>query len=366
MLPYFKSVGRRYPETEDCMVGNDFLNDFTKIIQSKAYRRLNDKTQVIFSPSNSYVRTREVHTNEVIALSISISESLGLNTDLCMAIASGHDIGHTPYGHLGEVVLSELGGKEFKHSVFGVVVAQHIERVQNLISTGKEVPGLNLCFETLEGMLNHARGAGELSVNQNLPHEYAVVMFADKIAYTFSDLNDALRYGRLEKNEIPDCASALGSIQRERNNNVISSLVDESNEKGYVSFSKGNVFKDFEKLRKFMYENVYYKVDKKLHKHILERLYEFVSEASEFSGFDPVLVVSLLTDSDINYFGKLLLETKNPSVNQLKHKFGVFEILFPESEKDREFVKNKFKRIDYADPDLEWKERAVKTRSQRI
>jgi len=330
MKPYTHSLGRRYREIEDDIISDPFLNDYQKILQSKAYRRLADKTQVISDPDNSHVRTRLTHTNEVIAISLAIADKLGLNKNLCMAIAAGHDIGHTPYGHIGEKILTEFGGKEFKHNVFSVVIAQHIER------KGK---GLNLTYETLEGILNHSRGAGSLFTDESLPQEYSVVMFADKIAYTFSDLNDALRYGYLNENKIPDCAIKLGKNQRERVKKCVEALVDESLSKDKVSFSEGKTFELFDELRKFMYEEIYFKMDWSLQEKVLYNLCEFFSSCEDIK--DPIIATSLLTDREANHFAEILFKSKKPSIDMIRN-FGVFEILPYLIDKE----------IDYTDPDL--------------
>lgn len=328
------SVGRRYEEKEDILIDDPFLNDYAKIIQSRAYRRLAYKTQVISLPSNPHVRTRLLHTNEVIAISAGIAKRLGLNMNLCIAIAAGHDIGHTPFGHLGEKVLSDFSGKPFKHHINSVVVAQHVER---------KGEGLNLTHEVLEGMLNHARGTGKLIVDKNKHQEYSAVMFADKIAYTFSDLNDAMRYGYINKNKIPACALNLGDTQRERTNNAVKALISESQEKGFVHFSEGSVFQNFDELRKFLCKEFYYKVDVSLQEKILRSLCEYFSNDKEFPNIDPVIAVSLLTDKESDYLGRFLLEHKKPSPSQIKY-LGIVEIL--------PYLKKMS--IDYIDPDLNW------------
>lgn len=328
------SKGQRNKPFEKLLVhelDNPFMTDFLKIIQSKSCRRLAYKTQVLCLPENPHIRTRNVHTNEVIAISTTISEKLGLNTSLCQAIAAGHDIGHTPYGHLGEKILSELSGKQFRHSEFGVVVAQEIE------TRGF---GLNLNYETLEGILYHSRRPEGLETDRTKPNEYAVVMFADKIGYTFSDLNDAQRYDYLTKKQIPNEVYELGENQRTRNDACIRALVKESNEKGYVSFSEGKEFEIFKELRKFMFDNVYHKIPLDLHKIILKQAYEFFESKCSI---DPVLAVALLTDKEMNRFGEFMLETRKPDLDQIKH-FGVFEII-PHIED---------KKIDYSNPDLSW------------
>ncbi|MBR9691163.1 HD domain-containing protein [Candidatus Woesearchaeota archaeon] len=330
------SRGRRDEYDEDLLVHDldIFTADELKILQSKAYRRLASKTQVLCFPSNPHIRTRSVHTNEVIAISTTISELLGLNTPLCRAIAAGHDIGHTPYGHVGEKILSELGNKDkkFEHQVYSVVVAQDIER---------KGLGLNLTYETLEGILLHSRGDKELKTEDNKPQEYAVVMYSDKIAYTFSDLNDAIRWGFLTEKDIPSAVNRLGKTQRRRNDNCIKALIRESREKGYVSFSEGKEFEIFNELKAFMYDKVYYKVNWDVHKAVLKQAYNIFSE--EFQDIDPIIILSLLTDREVNKLGILLLGTKIELREQIKN-FGVFEIT--------PYLKGK--KIDYSNSDLSW------------
>jgi len=337
----FKSIGRRYEEKEDILIKNPFLNDYTKLLNSKACRRLDSKTQVFFAPDNTHVRTRSDHTREVIANSVTISEQLGLNTYLCIAIALGHDLGHCPDGHSGEEILSKLGHKPFKHYINGVVIAQHIER------GGK---GLNLTYETLDGILQHSRGAGELTINNEKPLEYAVIMFADKIAYTFSDLNDAIRYKYLcEKNEknallypniqeIPACAYELGKDQRERTYNIIKALVTESKKSDTVKFSESKEFEKFMELRNFMYEEIYPNINSTLHRVVWKELYKYFS--------NNALLVSLLTDEEANQFGYLSVKSKKIKKKDIKN-FGVFEII-----KDLERNNVDYKNIDYSKPDL--------------
>lgn len=339
-----ETVGRRMPEKLDTLISDPFLNDYAKILNSRAFRRLAYKTQVMSFPDNPHVRTRLVHTNEVIAVAIAIAEQLGLNKNLCMAIAAGHDIGHTPYGHVGEKVLSKFGGNDFKHYINSVVVAQEIER---------RCTGLNLAFETLEGILNHSRGPGELFVNKDLPQEYAVVMFSDKIAYTFSDLNDAIRYGYLDPERIPDSARDLGGSQRRRTKTVVDALVRESKDKDHVSFSEGEEFEMFSDLKRYMYENVYFKTDWRVQEQVLIRLCEFfddyISRNPELKGIPPEFPVSLLTDQEANYYAGLLLKSRKPEKEQIAH-FGVWEIM----------PHLKGKEIDYTLPGLDWKDQSFK------
>ena len=150
---------RRYEEIHDKTL-RGFQNDKNKLLHSKANRRLLEKTQVQSGPENINIRSRKSHTDEVMANSVIISEGLGLNTPLCEAIALGHDIGHVPYGHVGESTLSELCGEKFRHEVFGVCVAQHIER---------RGQGLNLSLPVLEGILAHSGGSGKIKTDKNQP-----------------------------------------------------------------------------------------------------------------------------------------------------------------------------------------------------
>ncbi len=324
---------RRHSQRE--FLDDPFLVDYMKILESKSYRRMAFKTQVISAPNNPHVRTRLVHTNEVISISVNIASQLGLNVSLCMAIAAGHDIGHTPYGHVGEKVISKITGKPFKHYVNSIVAAQKIER---------DGYGLNLTKATLEGMLYHSRGSDKIVANNRLPPEYTVVMFADKIAYTLSDLNDAVRYGYTSWEKIPKYINkTLGRNRRERIINIITALVGESRKKGMVSFSESQVFKNFDKLRDFMFREVYYKMDFDLQKTILTKIYEFFKTNDKFKGVDPALLLALLTDNEANQFGQILLQSKNPSISQIQN-FGIMELL-PELKRNK---------IDMFKADLDW------------
>ncbi|MGM5483216.1 MAG: HD domain-containing protein [Nanobdellota archaeon] len=323
MEPTLKTRGRKKKETEDTLAKDPFLNDYIKITQSGAYRRLAFKTQVLSMPNNPHVRTRLVHTEEVIGISMIIAESLGLNMDLCMAIAAGHDIGHTPYGHLGEKVLSKISKRGFKHNINSVVIANEVER------KGK---GLNLTPEVLEGILYHSLKYENRNKQKIRPQEYSAVMWADKIAYTLSDLNDGLRYGYLSKKDIPECAYKLGKNQRQRTATVVKALINESKNNSFVSFSKGDVFSNFMSLRRFLKTNFYKNVDLSIQEKYLRSVYNFFATSKEFYNVDPVLAVSLLTDREVDSFVDLITHSVRPKISDLKH-FGLMEIL--------PFIKNK-------------------------
>ena len=194
------SKGRFKEYDEDAVYSaiNPFVLDSIKLLSSKSSRRLAYKTQVFNKPYNKHIRTRKSHTEEVEASSMLVSNLLGLNIYLCSAIAKGHDLGHFPFGHTTEQrftkKLREENGKDYlvlDHSLMGLVILHQIER---------EGAGLNLMYETMEGILNHSTGGGSFQTMGSIPEEYKVVRYADKIAYLFSDINDAERLGTLNPN----------------------------------------------------------------------------------------------------------------------------------------------------------------------
>ncbi|MBN2881412.1 HD domain-containing protein [Candidatus Woesearchaeota archaeon] len=319
---------------DENVVIDPFLFDYSVILQSKAYRRLPLKTQVITTPENPYVRTRLSHTNEVLSVALTIAQRLNLNTNLVMAIAAGHDIGHTPYGHLGEKIFSEFSGKPFRHYVFSVVVAQEIER---------KGLGLNLTYQTLDGILKHSRGAGELQVDHEGALENSVVMFSDKIAYLFSDTNDALRMGLVSQYDLPECVFELGFDQRDRVNSCIDALVTESLTKGYVDFSESREAALFKEHKDFMYNEVYFKIDQKSHADTLKRTLDFISKHKFFDKVDPVVACACLTDNAMEYFKTKFDSGSKLTVKDFKDS-GLFEII--------DYIRGR--EIDYTDAKLNW------------
>lgn len=332
--------GRRRIELIDSLIFDTFLDDFQRIIESKGYRRLAHKAQVISSPVNPHIRTRLSHTSEVIGASIVIASQLDLNVYLCMAAAAGHDIGHTPFGHLGERIFSEYSGKKFKHAYNSVLLAQHIERNGS---------GLNLTIETLEAILNHSRDiTGTLTVDKDGTREYSVVMFADKIAYTLADLNDAIRYGSVNPNDLPRCALELGMTQRERSTNLLNALVRESREKGYVIFSEGPEFDNYMQLRDYLASNFYKTKDEGMHREILKRICDYFEHEPAAECVDPVICASLLTDNEAVGFGELNIHMLKPTYSRLSD-WGVWEII----------PSIAGKRLDYTVADLDWGKKAA-------
>ncbi len=261
-----------------------------KIALSKAYRRMEGKTQVFYSPKTPHARTRMTHTAEVKSLASLITRNLGLNHHLAEAIALGHDIGHVPFGHLGERFLSKKLGKPFRHNAFAVIIAEKLER------DGK---GLNLCYETLEGIYRHS---GKLTkFDYSYPQEYFAVRIADKASYVFSDYNDAKRMGYVKESNKENPIEKLGDNQRERINNVFHAIFEESMKKGKLSFKDSRTAKLFKNAYDWMFEKVYAEADKEIDIMLLERGFEYVRDFD----FDPIIAFGLLTEKEIKYFARL-------------------------------------------------------------
>ncbi|MCK5825791.1 MAG: deoxyguanosinetriphosphate triphosphohydrolase [Desulfuromusa sp.] len=217
------SQGRKKP-SELCTIRTVFQHDRDRILHSKAFRRLKDKTQVFLSPEGDHYRTRLTHTLEVSQVARTISRALHLNEDLTEAISLGHDLGHTPFGHVGERVLNELLPGGFHH------VLQSLRVVDILEKDGK---GLNLTYEVRDGVLKHSKGKGGLltpdkqSCAQTL--EGQVVRLADIIAYVSHDLDDAIRGNVISLNEIPkDISTVVGLRHSCRIDRMVHDLIGET------------------------------------------------------------------------------------------------------------------------------------------
>ena len=245
LSPYAcRSAATRGREREEppCMMRTDFQRDRDRIIYSKAFLRLKNKTQVFFSPEGDHFRTRMTHTIDVSQIARSIARSLFLNEDLAEAIALGHDLGHTPFGHAGERSLNRLSPFGFRHNEQSLRVVDVLERGG---------AGLNLTWEVRDGILNHKKSG--------TPHtlEGMAVSIADRIAYVNHDIEDSVRAHLLSPEDLPaeDCA-VLGTTTRERINTMISSIVENSAGRDYVRMGEREE-KALENLRTYMFENVY-------------------------------------------------------------------------------------------------------------
>jgi len=224
-----------------CPYRTEFQRDRDKIIHCKSFRRLKHKTQVFLSPLGDHFRTRLTHTLEVTQIGRTISRALLLNEDLTEAIALGHDLGHTPFGHAGERVLNALTG-HFEHN------EQSLRVVEVLENDGK---GLNLTKEVRDGILNHKSNGKPSTL------EGKVVCFADRIAYINHDISDAIRAGVITANDLPsDCVKFLGDSKSARINALVKDIIENSYEKNAVTMSEEGLFY-MNKLRSFMFENVY-------------------------------------------------------------------------------------------------------------
>lgn len=262
------SRGRLVGE-EKCDIRTDYQRDRDRILHSKAFRRLKHKTQVFISPEGDHYRTRLTHTLEVAQIARTIARALRLNEDLTEAIALGHDLGHTPFGHAGEKVLNAIHPGGFKHN-------EQSLRVVDFLEDGK---GLNLTYEVRDGILKHTGDAEPETL------EGTIVRFSDKIAYINHDIDDAMRGGILEISSIPqECLEVLGHTHNKRINTMINDIINESMGKGSISMST-RVWGATHKLREFMFEHVYIgsaaKVEEKKAKNIINGLYEYYVKRPE-------------------------------------------------------------------------------------
>jgi dGTPase len=248
------SKGRIRPE-EECTIRSAFQRDRNRIVYSKAYRRLKHKTQVFLSPSGDHYRTRLTHTLEMVEISRTMARALRLNEDLVEAIAHGHDLGHTPFGHAGETVLNELMPGGFTHYRQSLRVVDVLEN---------EGLGLNLTYEVRDGILKHSKGYGEVipATSRDMPAtaEGCVIRWADIIAYLSHDLDDAIRSGVIGEEDIPaECVAVLGVSHSQRVLTMVQGvLAGTGPEGGRLAFGvSGRVGEAMQRLREFLFHNVY-------------------------------------------------------------------------------------------------------------
>ena len=260
-----QSRGRPIPDQpREGDVRTCYQRDTDRIVHSKSFRRLMHKTQVFLQPEGDHYRTRMTHTLEVARIARTITRGLNLNEDLAEAIAMGHDLGHTPFGHAGEAALSEVMGKPFRHNEQSLRVVDILE---------KDGAGLNLTHEVRLGILGHT---GEY-VPETL--EGQIVRKSDQIAYVNHDIDDAIRAGILYNEDIPTgITDVLGNSHRDRINTLVCDLIAVSSEEGRILLSP-EVDKALKDLRSFMFERVYRnpiaKGEEKKAKAMLQRLYDY-------------------------------------------------------------------------------------------
>lgn len=245
----------RAVEEESCSVRTAFQLDRDRIVFSNAFRRLKHKTQVFLAPLGDDYRTRLTHTLEVSQMARVMARALFLNEDLVEAIALGHDLGHTPFGHSGETVLREIYSADFSHN------AQSLRVVEVLENNGK---GLNLTVEVRDGILKHSKGYGKIIPDDPAElastYEGRIVRIADIMAYLNHDLEDAIRSGVIRSEQVPNiCTDILGRTHSQRAETMIRALIASSTpQNGELDLQiDDNVHSAMMVLRQFLYENVY-------------------------------------------------------------------------------------------------------------
>jgi dGTPase len=264
-----ETLGRDFPETA-CDVRTEFQRDRDRITHSKSFRRLMHKTQVFISPEGDHYRTRLTHTLEVTQISRSISRALSLNEDLTEAIALGHDLGHTPFGHTGEDTLDSILSGGFRHN-------EQSARVVGVLENGGK--GLNLTREVVDGILNHRSKCSPSTL------EGKVVRLSDKIAYINHDIDDAIRAGVLDPAALPaDSVRLLGGSSSRRVDFLIRSVISASMDKNDVTMAP-DAFAALAALRDFMFATVYASqlqtVERAKIKNIIVALFDYYMEKTD-------------------------------------------------------------------------------------
>lgn len=256
---------------EPCEIRTEYQRDRDRILHSKAFRRLKQKTQVFLIPEGDHYRTRLTHTLEVSQLARTIAKALRLNEDLVDAIALGHDLGHTPFGHAGERALNQICPFGFAHNEQSVRVVELLEKMGE---------GLNLTWEVRDGIRHH-RMSGT-------PHtlEGQIVQVCDKIAYLNHDMDDAQRAGILKEEDVPEeCRNVLGESRNERLKSLIYDIVRCSEEQNQILMSE-EMSTAMKRLRSFMFSRVYLNSDATREEEkaiqMIQELYRYYYAQPEF------------------------------------------------------------------------------------
>lgn len=259
-----KNSKGRLREEEQCDIRPVFQRDRDRILHSKAFRRLKDKTQVFLTPDGDHYRTRLTHTLEVSQNARTIAKALLLNEELVEAIALGHDLGHTPFGHAGERALNRVAPQGFEHNVQSVRTVDVLE---------KHGQGLNLTLEVRDGILNHQTSGMPSTL------EGKIVRISDKIAYIHHDMDDAIRAGILKDSDVPKSIGAvIGYTLPERLDSFIHDIITSSRGNNDITMS-APVAEAMRQMRQFMFENVYQnpiaKGEEGKAEVLIEALYEY-------------------------------------------------------------------------------------------
>ncbi len=268
------SLGRDY-EIDKCNLRTEYQRDRDRIIHSKAFRRLMHKTQVFLSPEGDHYRTRLTHTLEVSQISRTISRALRLNEDLTEAIALGHDLGHTPFGHCGERTLNRLIKGGFRHNEQSLRVVEILETKDDLQY------GLNLTKEVRDGIVNHTGDTRPMTL------EGEAVRISDRIAYINHDIDDAIRANIIKLEQIPtNFLNLIGFTHGERINTMIVNIIENSKDMKSIRMSD-DLLKTTLELREFLFENIYFNKVAKSEEHkaefLVENLYKYYK-----SNFDKI------------------------------------------------------------------------------
>lgn len=291
------SRGRERPE-EPCAIRTCFQRDRDRIIHCKSFRRLKYKTQVLLLPEGDHYRTRLTHTLEVSQIARTISRALRLNEDLTEAIALGHDLGHTPFGHMGETVLDRLAKQNglpgFHHAAQSLRVVDHIE---------KDGRGLNLSWEVRMGIIQHSKGQVDVRSGYDLTNpttmEAWVVRVSDSLAYLNHDIDDALRAGLIAGDEMTSEMREVISIPNsKRINGMIMDVIENSTPEA-VRFSD-DMLGYIERLRSFLYRHVYTRANAQIEdsrvEHVLTALFNARMDKNGGSAQEAVDMISGMTD----------------------------------------------------------------------
>ena len=265
-----ESKGREHDE-EECDIRPVFQRDRDRILHCKSFRRLKQKTQVFLHPMGDHYRTRLTHTLEVSQIARTIAKALRLNEDLVEAIALGHDLGHTPFGHAGERALNAVCSGTFLHNEQSLRVVEVLE---------KHGQGLNLTWEVRDGILNHK--------TSGTPHtlEGKIVQLSDKIAYLHHDVDDAIRGGILTEDDIPhEYRKILGDTTKKRLDTFVHDVIRQSEGKNEICMSE-EIWRALQGIRGFMFRNVYNNHEAKAEEakavHMVTNLYSFFMEQPQF------------------------------------------------------------------------------------
>lgn len=263
-----RSKGRQFPEAE-CEIRTCYQRDRDRIIHSKAFRRLKLKTQVFIAPEGDHFRTRLTHTLEVAQIARTIARALRLNEDLTEAIALGHDLGHTPFGHAGEQALDEIVEGGFRHNYQSLRVVEKIEGGT----------GLNLTWEVRDGILHHTGPMKPSTL------EGEVVKISDRIAYINHDIDDAIRGNIIRREDLPrECLQVLGEKYSSRINTMVRDIIHVSSGEAWVKMSP-EIGLAMDELRNFLFKRVYIgspaKTEEKKAKKMLKDLYTYYMDKSD-------------------------------------------------------------------------------------